>query len=104
MKATVDLIREWEIEHGESFFDQNEMINVSFLLGFILGKYGYEEFEPWFISSKDNEYLAGLIEYAYSSDYDEENYRKSLGIVCDLINQSEEHLKRFTDFLKENPI
>lgn len=41
MKATVEIIRQWEMDHGEDFFDQNEMINVSFLLGFVYGRCGY---------------------------------------------------------------
>lgn len=102
INASVEFIRDWELERGESFFDQFDIINPSFLLGFVFGRCGIEEYQKWFQLAEDNGYyLNSIIPEYEGNEYSEELYRNSLGIICELINESEVHLKRFNDALNE---
>jgi hypothetical protein len=108
-----DKIRQWEMDHGESFFDYfSGNTNVATYIGFLLGK-GHSDFVNRLLEDEGspmgksllfldmNE--AGEVFPEYDEEkFSEENYEKNLRLCAEFISLTDVYQKRFEEFLTEN--
>lgn len=117
-ELVVDKIREWEMDAGESFFD-NGLININ-PLTFMTWCYGkgyltYEQYNNWtldfssnklkaidenyYIYNQEGEYGAQFA-VVISEEYNDEDYEKALLIFGEFVEGNIVYQARFKEFLK----
>ena len=103
-KFTVEDIENWENEAGETFFDdQCQLINTSFLLGFVLShdKELFDLVLPM-MNTKHGEALTVLHEWGEDGEKpNPEMLKRFMEAYIAVVNTSEEHNKRMEKTMKD---